>query len=465
MILQRVLFQKIMFQPRQTRSRLHRALGMLGIAVALLTPGSASALPIERVVSAGGIEAWLAHDKSVPVIAVKILFRESGGVMDPEGKEGLANLASGLLDEGAGSLDSKSFRQALEENAISLRFDSGRDDFSGTLKTLRENRKIAFDLLRLALVAPRFDKPAIERIRNQVLTNLAQLETDPDTIAQRLWLRTAFPDHAYGKQRRGTAASVRAIDGLALRGFVRRHLARENLIIGVAGDIAPSELGPLLDQTFGALPAKPENKAPLGEAVVKEKGEVLVVEKPIPQSVITFGQTGVKRADPDYYAAYVMTHLLGGGMGSRLMKEIREKRGLAYYVYSTLQPLDHVGLLMGRLATRNDRAALALALVRAEWKRMAETRVSKTELADAKTYLTGAFPLSLDSTNQIAGVLVAIQKNHLGIDYLERRNAYIAAVTVEDVTRVARRLLKPEALNVVIVGKPEGVTPAAPAIE
>jgi len=460
-----MIFQKRISKILRTRGRLQRSLSMLGVAFALLAPGSVSALSIERVVSAGGIEAWLARDKSVPVISVKILFRGSGSAVDPEGKEGLAHLVSGLLDEGAGPLDSQHFRQALEENAISLRFDAGRDDFSGSLKTLRENREMAFDLLRLALVAPRFDKPAIERIRNQVLTSLAHLENDPNAIAQRIWLRTAFPDHAYGKQRRGTEKSLHTIDAPALRDFARRHLARENLIVGVAGDISPAELGPLLDQTFGALPARPKNKTPLGDAVVKGKGDVTVIEKPIPQSVITFGQIGVKRTDPDYYAAYVMTHLLGGGMGSRLMKEIREKRGLAYYVYSTLQPLDRVGLLMGRLATRNDRAAFALGLVRAEWKRMAETRVSKTELADAKTYLTGAFPLSLDSTSRVAGVLIAIQKNRLGIDYLTHRNAYIAAVTVEDVARVARRLLKPDALNVVIVGKPEGLTSPAPATE
>ena len=431
----------------------------------LLLPTTVSALSIERVVSAGGIEAWLARDTSVPVISVEIAFRESGSAMDPKGKEGLAYLASGLLDEGAGDLDSQAFRRALEEDVISLSFDAGRDDFTGSLKTLRKNHKKAFDVLRLALSESRFDSEAVERIRNQVLTILAQRADDPDAIAQRTWLSTAFPDHTYGQPRRGTMESVKGITAKDLHGFVDQNLVREKLVIGVSGDIAPEELASLLDHAFGTLPKRRPKRESLGKAEVKGRGKVVVIEKPIPQSIVVFGQVGVKRNDPDYYAAYVMNYLLGGGgLNSRLSKEIREKRGLSYSVYSYLYPLDHAGLLVGQVATRNDRVEESLKLVRAEWKRLAEERVSEEELRDAKTYLTGAFPLTLDSTNRIAGVLVAIQQNDLGIDYIDRRNAYIEAVTVADVARVAKRLLKPELLGVVVVGRPEGLT-ATPSVD
>jgi len=436
---------------------LRQEFGALLMVFALLLPGNAFALSIERVVSAGGIEAWLARDASIPIVAVEMAFGASGSAMDPKGKEGLAYLLSGLLDEGAGELNSERFRQVLEDHAIELRFDTGRDDFVGSMKTLRENHVLAFDLLRQALTLPRFDADAVARIQNQVLSTLAQRADDPGAIAQRTWLRTAFPDHAYGKPRRGTQKSVQAINVEDLRGFASRHLARANLIIGVAGDISAEELGPLLDRTFGALPTAPKETTPLTEATVKNAGEVVAVEKPIPQSVVVFGQAGLKRDDPDYYAAYVMNHILGGaGLNSRLARQIRVDRGLAYSVYSTLVPLERGGLLMGEVATRNDQIGQVLELIRAEWKRMAETPVSETELDDAKTYLTGAFPLSLDSTDRIAGVLVTIQRHNLGIDYLDRRNGYIGAVTAEDVARVARRLLKSEALGVAIVGKPDG---------
>ncbi|MEW5703715.1 MAG: pitrilysin family protein [Pseudomonadota bacterium] len=443
--------------------RLRRLAVHAGALACLLffLPSAASALAIERVVSPGGIEAWLARDASVPVIAVEIAFRESGSAGDPAGKEGLAYLVSGLLDEGAGPMDSQAFREALEKQAISLSFDANLDDFLGSLKTLRENHVAAFDLFRLALSEPRFDQDAVARIRNQVLTTIAARLDDPDATAQRAWLRTVFPDHPYGKPQQGTAASVEAVVAKDLRAFVGRNLARDNLIIGVAGDITAAELAPLLDRTFGALPAHRPEATPIPETKAKGEGAETVIEKPIPQSVVVFGQAGVKRDDPDYYAAQVLNHILGGGgLQSRLAKEIRGARGLAYAVSTYLYPLDRAGLWVGQLATRNDRVKESLDLLRAEWKRMAETPVTKEELEDAKTYITGAFPLSLDSTGRIASVLLAIQKYHLGIDYFERRNAYIAAVSADDLRRLAKRLLNPDALAVVVVGSPKGL--AAP---
>jgi len=430
----------------------------LSFACILLFPATAAAFNIERVVSANGIEAWLARDTSVPVLSVEIAFRESGSAVDPTGKEGLAYLASGLLDEGAGNLDSQAFRHALEDNVISLSFDARRDVFTGSLKTLRKNHKKAFTLLRLALLKPRFDTGAVERIRNQVLTTLAHRADDPDAIAQRTWLGIAFPDHTYGKPRRGTAESVKTITAKDLQGFVNQNLVLEKLVIGVSGDITSDELVSLLDHAFGSLPKRQPKVFSLDKAEIKGGGKMIVIEKPISQSIVFFGQAGVKRNDPDYYAAYVMNYLLGGsGLHSRLSKKIRVERGLTYSVYSYLYPLDQAGLLVGQVSTRNDRVRETLKLVRTEWKRLSEERVTEGELRDAKTYLTGAFPLTLDSTNRIAGVLVAIQLNDLGIDYIDRRNEYIEATSVTDIARVAKRLLKPELLGIVVVGRPRGL--------
>ncbi len=426
-----------------------------------LSISSAQGTQIERVVSAGGIEAWLAEDHSLPVISLSLLLR-GGAALDPAGKEGLAVMTAGLLDEGAGDLDSGAFQQRLADLAITLRFNASLDTFEGTLRTLSENRDQAFSLLRMALNAPRFDDEPVTRIRNQILTGLAMTESDPGEIADKVWSRAAFPDHPYGRPSEGTKAGVAAITTDDLRGFVERRLGRDRLIIGVAGDITADELSPLLDSVFGSLP---ERAAPfdLPQAQVAGGG-VIVVEEDIPQSTVRFGENGIKRDDPDYFAARLLNYTLGGGgFSSRLTEEVREKRGLAYSVYSYLQPMAQGGLVSGGVGTDNARVAESLDLIREEWRRMADDGVSADELRDAKTYLTGSFPLRLSSTGRIASMLTTLQYLDLSIDYLDRREELIHSVTLDDTRRVAERLLHADDLLVVVVGKPEGVTATRPA--
>jgi len=427
----------------------------------LLSLSQASGTQVERVVSAGGIEAWLVADPSLPVISLSLLFR-GGAALDPAGKEGLAVMTAGLLDEGAGDLDSSAFQQRLADLAISLRFSASLDTFEGNLKTLSENRDEAFSLLRMALNAPRFDDEPVARIRNQILAGLAMAQSDPEEIAGKVWSRAAFPDHPYGRPSDGTKTGVTAVTADDLRGFVKDRLGRDRLIIGVAGDITADELAPLLDNTFGSLP---EHAAPfdLAQAEVAGGG-VIVVEEDIPQSTVRFGENGIKRDDPDYFAARLLNYTLGGGgFSSRLTEEVREKRGLAYSVYSYLQPMAQGGLVSGGVGTDNARVAESLDLIREEWRRMAEDGVSEGELKDAKTYLTGAFPLRLTSTGRIAGMLSTLQYLDLGIDYLDRREELIHSVTLDDTRRVAERLFHADDLLVVVVGKPEGVTATRPA--
>ena len=421
-----------------------------------LPVSSAYGMQIERVVSADGIEAWLVEDHSIPVISLSLLFR-GGAALDPAGKEGLASMASSLLDEGAGDLDSGAFQQRLADLAITLRFNATLDTFEGSLKTLTENRDEAFSLLRLALNAPRFDLEPMMRIRNQILAGLAAAQSDPERIAGKVWSRAAFPDHPYGRPAEGTESGVAAVTTDDLRGFVERRLGRDHLIIGVAGDITADELVPLLDSTFGSLP---EHAAPfhLPKAQVAGGG-VIVIAEDIPQSTVRFGENGIKRDDPDYFAARLLNYTLGGGgFNSRLTEEVREKRGLAYSVYSYLQTMARGGLVSGGVGTDNTRVAESLDLIRGEWRRMAENGVSADELRDSKTYLTGAFPLRLTSTGRIADILTTLQYLDLGIDYLDRREELIHSVTLDDTRRVAGRLLHADDLLVVVVGKPEGVT-------
>ncbi len=416
----------------------------------------ARAIEIERVVSPAGVEAWLVREPTIPVISVDFAFR-GGSALDPAGKEGLAGMVSALLDEGAGPLDSQAFQRRLSDLAISLRFQAGRDTFGGTLRTLSENREAAFELLKLALTEPRFDGEPVERIRSQLLAGLARSAEDPNDIAGRTWSAALFPDHPYGRPASGTKESIKAIPREDLTAFVTARLARDNLLIGVAGDITAEALAPLLDRTFGGLPAESVPDT-VPETRPKAGGGLIVVEQDIPQSVVVFGHGGVKRDDPDYYAAYAMNYIFGGGgFVSRLNQEVRGKRGLAYSVYTYLQPLEHTGLIVGGVATENARLAESLEIIRAEWRRLREGGVTDEELANAKRYLTGSFPLRLDNTRKLAGVLVAVQVARLGIDYLDKRNSLIEAVTADDIRRVAKRLIHPDALTFVVVGQPEGV--------
>lgn len=430
------------------------------LALVLLVVAAApafAAAKIVRVVSASGIEAWLIEDHTNPIISVRFAFR-GGSALDPAGKEGLANLVAALLDEGAGELDSKAFSAALEDLSIGLDFQDGVDTFGGNLKTLVENKDTAFRLLRLALTEPRFDAEPVARVKSQILVGIRQSAEDPGKLASRTLLKTVFAGHAYGRPAEGTEDSVNAITVAELKSFVAERLARDNLFIGVIGDITPAALAEEIEAVFGKLPAKAQ---PWQLAAVEPvgAGRTIVIEKAVPQSTIVFAEKGVMRADPDFYAAFVMNHILGsGGFTSRLYDAIREQRGLAYEVHSGLQPFDFAALIAGGAGTANARVADTLQLLRQEWAKMAEKGVAQQELDDAKTFITGSYPLRFLSSDRIAAMLVGLQVENLGIDYPERRNGLIEKVTLDDVNRVARKLLDPKRLTVVVVGKPEGVT-------
>lgn len=433
----------------------HAALGLTAVALCLFVV-PAKAMTIERVKSPGGIEAWVVRDSAVPLVAVDFAF-DGGSDQDPAGKAGLASLAASLLDEGAGSLDSKTFQDKLERRAIELSFRTTRDALRGTLRTLKENRDEAFDALRLALNEPRFDAEAVERMRAQTLSQLRRNSTNPNDIGSRTWWAAAFPNHPYGHPTSGTVESVTAIGTDDLRGYTRRVLARDNLTIAIVGDIDLESAGKLLDSTFGALPTKAEI-AKVANAAPQGMGRRIVVELDVPQAVITFGGPGIARNDPDFMAAYVVNHILGGGsFSSRLYTEVREKRGLAYGVSTSLVWLDHASLLLGGTATRADATAETLKIIEAEFRRLATEGPTQEELDKTKTYLKGSFALGLDTSSKIAAQLVQMQTDKLGIDYIERRPALIDAITLADTKRVAKRLLD-AGLLVTVVGRPQGVT-------
>ena len=429
---------------------------VLGTHALFAASAASAAVEVRKVVSNSGIVAWLVEDHSNPILSMSFGFR-AGGSFDPAGKEGLAELTSILLDEGAGPMDALAFQKKLEKLSIGLNFEVGRDQFHGTLRTLSRNRDTAFETVGLALTEPRFDADAVERMRASLLSTHLRNSRRPRYLARRAFWAAAYAGHPYGRPVSGTAESIGAITRADLQGFVADNFTRDNLFVGVVGDVTPAQLAALLDKAFGGLPEKRKSR-PVPATAPKLEGGIVVRRFDTPQSVAIFGQPGLPRRHPDYYAAYILNHILGGGgFTSRLYLEVREKRGLAYSVYSYLWPMRRSSLLLGGVATRNARAADSVAIVRSEWARMAESGPSAEELAAARKYLTGSYPLRFSSSSRIADMLVGLQFEGLERDYFAKRNGYIEKVTMADVRRVAKSLLKPDRLTFFIVGKPAGL--------
>jgi zinc protease len=423
------------------------ALGAI-MTVAIATP-PAQATNIQEITSPSGVTAWLVEDYTIPIVTMNVAFR-GGAAQDPKGKAGVANFLSGLLDEGAGDLDSRAFQAKLEDLSVSLRFDSSQDVFYGSLRTLAANMDEAFDLFRLAITEPRFDAEPVERIRGQVIAKLRQEETNPNNIASRVWAATLFGDHPYGSPTDGTAESVATITTDDLREFHARTMARDNLYVVIVGAIDAESAAAALESMFSGLPAHADLN-PVDEitpAVAAAQHAALT----IPQTTIRLGGPGLERSDPDFIPAYVANQILGGGtFSSRLYRAIREKRGLAYSVGTGLIPFEHAGAFIAATSVDAANTDTAVQIMRDEITRFAQEGPTQKELAAAKDYLIGNFALRFDSSQKIAHNLLQFQLDNLGIDYIERRNDLIRAVTLEDVRRVAQRLWS-EPLSVVTVG-------------
>jgi zinc protease len=416
------------------------------------TPAHAAA-KIQHLVSPGGIEAWFVQDSTVPLIAMEYAF-SGGATQDPADKPGVGSMVADLLDEGSGDLDSKTFHEHLDRRAIELGFNTTRDYFRGSLRMLTENRDEAFDLLRLSLTSPHFDSDDVERIRAQLLSGLRREISSPNSLAGKKFLEAAYGDHPYGRQAGGTLQSVPPITIDDLKDYTRRVLAKDTLRIAVVGDVDAVTLGKLLDHAFGALPAK-ASLTPVADVEAAKPPQQFFIPLDVPQTVVMFGGPGVKRADPNFMAAYIVNHILGAGSSSRLYHEVREKRGLAYSVSESLLWMDHSALFIGSTGTRGARAAETVDAVNAEVRRMAKDGPTQQELDEAKSYLEGSQMLALDTSSKLASALLQYQLDKLGIDYIEKRNAIVEAVTLDQAKQAARRLWSHGLMTVIVGRAPE----------
>lgn len=439
--------------------------GLIAAALPLFAPEPAdAAVAVKRVVSPGGIEAWLVQDRSVPVLALQFAFR-GGTALDPKGKEGLAELTVDLLDEGAGDLDSQAFQGKVQDLGAQMSFSAGLDSIQGGVFVLTDRRDEVMGLLKLALTEPRFDDEAVARVKGQLFAMLSQAQESPRRLVREAFNKAVFGEHPYARRTEGTVDGLKAVGRDDLKGLVQSRFTRDHLLVTAVGDIDEQELATLLDRTFGSLPAE-GGPTEVADAAVNDRGQTIVIDKAIPQSTVSFGQQGIRRDDPDIYAALVMNYVLGGGgFSARLTNEVRDKRGLAYSVGSSLVAYDHAALIVGSVGTANDRVGESIALIRAEWQKMRDKGITADELKDAKSYLTGSYLTGIGSSSALAGTLLSYRLDKRPIDYLESRNALIEKVTLADANRVAKALLKPDQLVFVIVGQPKGVaaTAAAPA--
>lgn len=424
-------------------------------AALLLAAPVRAEIEIQEVTSPGGITAWLVEDHNIPFTALEIQFKGGTSLEAPD-KRGVINLMTATLEEGAGEMDSKAFAEARDALAADISFDSGTDSVGVSAKFLTENRDQAIDLLRAALITPRFDQDAVDRVREQVLSNLRSNEKDPGTLASEKFDALAFGDHPYATSGDGTVATVTKLTRDDVVAAHKAALARDRIFVAASGDITADELGKLLDRLLGDLPATGAAQPQAAPWLLT--GGNTVVDFPTPQSTVVFGQLGIPRDDPDFFPAFLLNEVIGGSrFTARLMTEVREKRGLTYGIGTYLVNRDQANMLLGQFSASNDKVAEAIKVVKAEWGRLVAEGVTPEELEATKTYLTGSYPLRFNGNGPIASILVGMQMDALPIDYVTTRNARIEAVTMEDIKRVAGRLFKPEDLHFVVVGQPAGM--------
>lgn len=428
---------------------------LLALALLAATLPARAEVDIQEITTPGGIEAWLVEENALPFVALELRFR-GGTSLDAEGKDGAVSLMTSLLEEGTGDMDSRAFARAANSLAAEFSYQASDDAVSISARFLSETRDEAIDLLRQSLVAPSFNPPAIERVRGQLISILQSDLKDPDRIVRDAFSELVFGDHPYGGPEDGTIESVGSLTREDIQAAHAAALARDRVYVSAVGDITADELATLIDDLLGDLPA---TGAPLpGPADTNLPGGIKVVDYETPQSAVLFGQPGIDRDHPDFFAAYILNHIIGGGgFSSRLMTEVRQKRGLTYGVYSYLSLKDNAQTWLGSVSSSNDRVAEAIEVIRDQWARIKEEGVTAEELEDAKTYITGAYPLRFDGNGPIADIAVGMQVDGLPLDYIATRNDRMNAVTLEDVNRVAREWLDPDKLTFTVVGQPEGL--------
>lgn len=418
---------------------------------------SRHAVQVQRITSPSGIEAWLVSDSTVPMIVMRAFWR-GGAAIEPANMIGVTGVMTDMLTEGSGSLDANAFKERLQDLNMSLGYASGWDGVGMSLTTLSENRDAAFEMARMSLYEPRFDAEPLARIKRQSLVGLRTRETNPSYLANLALDQALYPSHPYA--RRTSREGIEAINRAALQERRAALLNRATLQITIVGDISAEDAARAVDTIFAALPQGARPPEP-PDATLAAATPLIVRQLPQPQSLVLFAGPGIQDEDPDWIPLAVANYIVGGGgFSSRLMDQVREQRGLVYGIGTGPSVRDHSAIIRGSAQTENGDVREAIEVTRAEMARIYRDGATQAEVNDAITYLTGSFALDLDSNVKIAGVVHGYQVAGRDIDYVNRRNDLIRAVTLADVNRVLRRLYNPDDYTFVVVGQPEGLEPA-----
>ena len=418
----------------------------------LLAPSKSSMADVQVVTSPGGVTAWLVEEDFVPTVAMEMAWK-GGSSIEPVGRSGLGWLLAYMMNEGAGELDTAAFGARMEDLSMDFSCGVGLDWTTCSFATLTETADESFEMLRLAFAKPRMDTEPFERAKRELIVGLSESEMDPKTLASRAMNEALIAGHPYA--RHPTPESVSGATKEDARALMRQLMTRDRLIVVVVGDISAEELKPRLDQVFGSLPQTASLPAIADAVAGPAQAKPIVKALPQPQTLVMFSGPGIKREDPDFYAAYLLNYILGGnGLSSRLADEVREKRGLTYGIASGLSIQPHLWRWTGSSSTMNQTAGEVMRLVRENIARLGREGPTEQEMLDAKAYITGSFPLAFDSNSKIARNLLGFRQDGLGVTYVEERNSHFEAVTLEDLKRVAARYMKAENFTFVMVGEP-----------
>lgn len=415
---------------------------------------NAAAIPdIQHWRTKNGARVYFVAAHQIPMVQLSMAF-DAGSARDPSGKLGLAHLTNLMLDEGAGSRGGDAIAEQLESVGAEFSSENGRDMSVVELRTLSEREMLdtAIGVFADVVTEPTFPESALAREKERALIRLKQQQQTPQQLVQREFFATLFAGHPYAKPVDGDEAGVQALTRDDLVRFHKRYFAGANAVLVIVGDLSRTDAERVAKRVIGALPrgeAAPKIAAVSDPSRASEKR----IEFPSQQSHILIGQPGVSRKDPDYYSLYLGNHILGGsGLVSRLSVEIREKRGLAYSVYSYFVPMRQRGPYIIGLQTRNDQSIYASQLARETVERFVSDGPTEAELDAAKKNITGGFPLNLDSNRKIAGSLLNIAFYELPLDYLQTYTKKIEELTTKQVRDAFRRRVDPKRLVHVVVG-------------
>ena len=398
-----------------------------------------------------GIKFWFVEDNSIPIISVNFSF-SGGAFFDEDGKEGTSSFIASLLDEGAGNLSSIQFQNTMDEIGMKLSFASSRDSFQGSFQIISENKEQGFKLLKSVLTNPLLDDKDIEKIRNQILSGLKLKEIDVNNLASKEFHQVFFSSHSFGRNVEGTVSSINNISKNDLRNYIKKFLSISNLVIGVSGNVKSNEINNLIDDAFGHFVLKNQN-LPVIPTKNNFPSGIQIEKKSFSQAAVLFGHKGLKRNDKNFFAARIVNYVLGGGgFQSRMYKNVREKRGLVYSIYSYLVPYKNNDILLGGFQTKNETVYEAISLVKDEWEKISSVGITQKEFEEAKTYYKGSFSRNLTSTSSISSLLKVVQEYGLPKSYFKNRNKIIDSLTLKEVNIVAKNLFKKEDLFFTIVG-------------